>query len=109
MSRLTSNREHGLSGLRHTGRNTRHDHVDSDREEGGEDRGEGVLGTTVLGHLNDLADDPADEVHPGHSGGEGETRDNRVERLGLELLGNEVDGFDSLGASGFHCECYTLS
>ena len=35
--------------------------------------------------------------HPGHRRGEGETRNNGVEGLGLELLGNEVDSFDSSG------------
>jgi len=99
----------GLSGLGHASGHARHDHVDRDREEGGEDRGEGVLGTTILRYLDHLADDPADEIHPGHSSGEGETRDDRVERLGLELLGHQVDGFDGLVASSLHCVCYTLS
>jgi hypothetical protein len=51
-----------------------------------------------------LADDPSDEVHPGHGSGERETRDDRVERLGLELLGDKGNG---LGGR-FHYECYML-
>jgi len=93
-----------LSGLGDTSRNTGDEHVYHDREESGEDSGKRVLSTTVLGYLDDLADDPADDIHPGHGSGERETRDDRVKRLSLELLGDKIDGLES----GLHCEFYTI-
>lgn len=89
-----------------TSGDTRDDHVDSDGQEGGEDRGECVLGTTVLWHLDELLNDPADKVIPAEGGREGETSNNRVEGLGFQFLGHEVDSFHDLG----HCEFlyYTL-
>jgi len=74
-------------------------------EERGEYRGERVLSTTVLGDLDDLGDGPANEVHPRHSRGEGETTNNRVESLGLEFLGHEGYGLES---GGRHGVCYTI-
>jgi len=93
-----------LGRLGDTGGDTGDDHVHRDGEEGGEDSGEGVLGTTVLRHLDHLLDEPTDEVHPRHGGRKGETRNNGVEGLGLEFLRNEVNGLESLGGHVSHCE-----
>ena len=98
----------GLSGLGHASGHARHDHVDSDREEGGEDRGEGVLGTTVLWHLNHLLNDPADQVHQAHRGRKGEARDDRVEGLCFQFLGNEVNSLESLGGHVSHGVVFIL-
>jgi len=97
-----------LSRLGHTGGNTRDDHVDRDGEESGEDSGEGVLSTTVLRHLDHLLNEPADEIHPRHGSREGETRNDRVEGLSLELLGHEIDGLKRLGGHVRHCEFYNI-
>jgi len=95
-----------LSGLLHTAVDAGDHHEDDDGEEGGEDRGESVLGATILGDTHDLGNGPADEVHPGHGGGEGEATDDGVEGLGLELLGDDIDGLKG-GGNGGHCIYYS--
>jgi len=50
--------------------------------------------TTVLLDANDLVDRPTDKVEPRDGSREGETRDDGVEGLGLEFLGEYLDGFD---------------
>jgi hypothetical protein len=93
-----------LSWLGHTGRDTRDGQVDNDRQQRRQDRGEQVLAATVLWHLNELTNDPADEVHPGKGRGEGEASDNRVERLGFQFLGDKGHSFDR----GVHCKFYIV-
>lgn len=83
-------------------------HVDRNGQQGGEDRGEGVLGTTVLWHLNHLLDHPTDQVHPAHRGRKGEARDDRVEGLGFQFLGNEVNSLESLGGHVSHGGVFIL-
>ena len=83
-------------------RDARDDHVHRNGQQGGQDSGEGVLGTTVLWHLNNLLDDPADEVHPAHRRREREARNNGIEGLGFQFLGNKVDSFESLGSHVSH-------
>jgi len=97
-----------LRWLGDTGGDTRDNHVDHNGQQGGEDRGERVLGTTVLWHLNHLLDDPADQVHPAHRGSEGEARNNRVEGLGFQFLGNKVNSLESLGGHVSHGKFYTI-
>jgi hypothetical protein len=80
------------------------DHVNRNGEEGGEDRSEGVLSATVLGHADHLLNEPTNEVHPRHGSREREARDDGVEGLGLELLRDEVDGLKRLGGHISHCE-----
>ena len=91
-----------MGGLGDTGGDLGDDHVHRDGEEGSEDGGKAILGTTVLGDADDLLDEPTDEIHPRHSGREGETRDDRIEGLSLELLGDEVNGLESLGGHVRH-------
>jgi len=98
-----------LRWLGDTSGDARDDHVDNDGQEGGEDSGEGVLSTTVLWHLDELLDDPANQVHPAHGGGEGEARNNGVEGLGFQFLGHEVNGLHSAGGHVSHSEFYTIS
>jgi len=87
-----------LRWLGNTGGDVGDNHVDRDGQQSGQDSGEGVLGTTILWHLNNLLDDPADEIHPAHRRGEREARNNGVERLGFQFLGNKVNSLES--ASG---------
>ena len=94
-----------MGGLLDTTVNTGDDHEDNHGKEGGKERGERVLGTTVLGDLDNLGDHPADEIHPRHRGGERETGNNGVEGLGLELLGDEIDSLEGAGNGG-HCIYY---
>jgi len=84
------------------------DHVDRDGQQSGEDSGESVLGTTVLWHLNNLLDDPADQVHPAHRRSEREARNNRVEGLGFEFLSHEVDSLEGSGGHVRHGEFYNI-
>lgn len=91
-----------MGGLGDTGGDLGDDHVHSDGEEGSENGGKAVLGATVLGDANDLLDEPTDEIHPRHSSREGEPRDDRVERLGLEFLSNKVNSLKSLGGHVRH-------
>jgi hypothetical protein len=58
-----------------------------------------------LGTFTIWVTSPADEVHPRHGGREGETTNDGVEGLGLEFLGDEVNGFH--GSSG-HGDWYTI-
>ena len=94
--------------LGHTSGDAGNDHVDRNGQQGGQDRGEGVLGTTVLWHLNNLLDDPADQVHPAHRRSEGEARNNGVEGLGFQFLGNKVNSLESLGSHVSHDESFIL-
>ena len=91
---LASDRVDGLGGLLDGAVEASDDHVNNDGEEAGEEGGERVLGTTVLGNLHELGDSPTDEIHPRHGGGERETRNDGVESLGLELLGDEINSFE---------------
>jgi len=97
-----------LRWLGHTGGDAGDHHVDHNGQQGGEDRGETVLGTTVLWHLDHLLDDPSDQVHPAHRGSEGEARNNGVEGLGFQFLGNKVNSLESLGGHVSHCESFIL-
>jgi len=97
-----------LRWLGHTSGDARNDHVDRNGQQCGEDRGESVLGTTILWHLDDLLDDPTDQVHPAHRRGEAEARNNGVEGLGFQFLGHEVDGLESLGSHVRHGESFIL-
>jgi len=83
-------------------------HVDRNGQQGGQHRGEGVLGTTVLWHLNQLLDDPTDQVHPAHRRGEAEARNNGVEGLSFQFLGNKVNSLESLGSHVSHDESFIL-
>lgn len=69
-------------------------HIDRDGQQGGEDSGEGVLGTSVLWHSDELLNNPANEVVPAKSRGKGETRNNRIEGLCFEFLSHEVDSIN---------------
>ena len=105
---LASNREDWLRWLGDAGGDAGDHHVDRDGQEGGEDRSESVLGTTVLWHLDHLLDDPADQVHPAHRGREGEARDDRVKGLGFQFLGNKVDSLEGLSGHFSHDRFYTI-
>jgi len=105
---LASNREDWLRWLGDTGGDAGHDHVDRDGQQSGEDRGEGVLGTTVLWHLDQLLDDPTDQVHPAHRRREAEARNDGVEGLGFQFLGNEVDRLEGLSSHVSHGESFIL-
>jgi len=59
--------------------------------------------TAILLDANDLVDRPADKVEPGDGSREGETRDDGVEGLGLELLGENLDSFDGGGGHFIVC------
>ena len=78
-----------------TSRHTRDGEVDNNGQQSGEQGGERVVHATVLVNLDDLVDQPADKVHPGESGREGETRDDGVQGLRFELLADKRDGFGS--------------
>lgn len=100
MDRLARNSVHGLRRLGDASRHGGDHHVDRDGEESGEHGSERVLGTTVLGHLNDLVDDETNNIHPGHRRSEREASNDSVEGLGLELLGNKGDSLHSR----LHCK-----
>jgi len=85
-----------------------HDHVDHNGQQGGENRGKRVLGTTVLWHLDHLLDHPSDQVHPAHRRREAEARDDSVEGLGFQFLGNKVNSLESLGSHVSHGESFIL-
>ena len=104
MNHLTRDRVDGLRGLGNASRHGGDHHVDRDGKESGENSGERVLGATVLGYLDDLINDEANDVHPRHRRRERETGDNRVKRLGLELLGNKGNSLHSR----LHRECYII-
>jgi len=84
-----------LRWLLDTSRHTGDREVDDNRQQSGEQGSERVVHTTVLVDLDDLVHQPADEVHPGKSGREGETRNDGVQGLRFELLANKRDGFGS--------------
>lgn len=80
----------------HTCRDTRDTDVDQDGQESCEQGRERVVHTTVLVDLNNLVDDPPDQVHPREGGGEGESSNDGVEGLGLEFTSDERNSFSSI-------------
>lgn len=96
-----------MSWLSHAAIDAGDHHVNDHGDKGGEDRSESVLSTTILGDTHDLSDGPADEIHPGHGGGEGEATNDGVESLGLKLLADDIDGLEGSGNGG-HCIYTTL-
>jgi len=81
-----------LERLTHTAGEARHHQIDRHGQQSGEKRSESEVLTTVTLDSDDLLNGPADEVHPRESGGEGETRDDGVQALGFQFLGNETNG-----------------
>jgi len=77
----------------------RHDQVDGHGQESREQGGERVVHTTVALNLNDLVNQKSNQVHPRERSREGETRNDGVEGLRLEFLGDQVDSVDRL----LHC------
>tara|TARA_B100001996_G_scaffold85738_1_gene63309 strand:- start:13 stop:276 length:264 start_codon:yes stop_codon:yes gene_type:complete len=67
--------------------------VDDNGQQGGEQRGERVVHTTVLVDLDDLVHQPADEVHPREGGREGKASDDGVQGLRFEFLADKRNGF----------------
>jgi len=102
---LTSNREDWLGWLRDLRGDTRDANIDNNRQECCQEGGESVVHTTVLVNLDDLVDNPSNQVHPRKGGGEGKASNNGVEGLGFEFSSNESDSFS--GDSGHFF--YTLS
>jgi len=94
-----------LGWLRDLRGDTRDANVDNNRQECCQEGGESVVHTTVLVNLDDLVDNPSNQVHPRKGGGEGKTSNNGVEGLGFEFSSNESDSFS--GDSGHFF--YTLS
>ena len=92
----------------HTCRHTRDTNVDQDGQERRKQGRERVVHTTVLVDLDDLVHQPADEVHPRESGGEGKTRDDGVQALGFQFLGNEVNSIEGLGGHVSHGVVFIL-
>jgi len=92
---LASNRVDGRNGLPDASRHARDDHVDDHGKKSGEESGERIVHAAVLLNLDDLVNGPTNDVHPGKSRGEGETSDDGVEGLSLELTGDREDGIDS--------------
>ena len=80
-----------------TSRHARDRKVDDDGQQGGEQRSERVVHTTVLVDLDDLVHQPADEVHPREGGREGEARDDGVQGLRFKLLADKRNSFSSGG------------
>ena len=72
-NRLAHDGINGGGGLGNTVRKARNDEEDEDRDESGHHSGERVLGTTVLGDLDELSYQPAGEIHPGKGGSERES------------------------------------
>jgi len=81
-----------LRWLADAGGDSGNHHIDRNGQQGGKDSGEGVLGTPVLWHSDELLNDPANEVIPAKSRSKRETRDNRIEGLRFKFLSHEVDG-----------------
>ena len=98
-NRLAHDGINGGGRLGNTVRNARNDEEYDDGDESGHHRGECVLGTTVLGDLDELSYQPAGEIHPGKGSSERESRDDAIEGLRLKLLGDEADGLGKIG----HC------
>lgn len=92
---LTSDRVDWLRWLLDTSRHTRDAEVDHDGQQSGEQRREGVVHTTVLVDLDDLVNQPADEVHPREGRGEGKPGDDGIQGLRFKFLTHERDGFGS--------------
>jgi len=107
---LASNREDWLRWLGDASGDARNNQIDSDGQEGGQDGGESVLGTTVLWHLDELLDGPTNEVIPAESSRERETRNDSIEGLSFELLGDKFNSVNSLFEHAGHGEFlyYTL-
>lgn len=73
--------------------NTRDTNVDQDGQERCEQGSKRVVHATVLVDLNDLVNQPPDQVHPRQSSGKREARNNGVEGLGFEFTSDERDSF----------------
>ena len=84
-----------MGWLLDTRRNTRDTDVDQDGQERCEQGRERVVHTTVLVDLNNLVNDPSNQVHPREGGGEGESSNDGVEGLGLEFTSDERNSFSS--------------
>jgi len=74
----------------------RHDEVDRDRQKRREQSGQRVMHATVALNLDDLVDQKSDQVHPREGGRERESRNDRVEGLRFEFLGDQGDSVDRL-------------
>ena len=94
---LAGDRVQWLRWLLDTSRHARDRKVDDDGQQGGEQRGERVVHTTVLVDLDDLVHQPADEVHPREGGREGEARDDGVQGLRFKLLADKRNSFSGGG------------
>ena len=105
---LASNREDWLRWLGDASGDARDNQIDRDGQEGGQDGGEGVLDTTVLWHLDELLDGPTNEVIPAESSRERETRNDSVEGLSFELLGDKFNSVNSLFEHTRHGEFFIL-
>jgi len=90
---LLSNSEHWLRWLVNLGGHSGSDHKDKDGQESSEQRGKRVVHTTVLVNLDNLVNQPPNQVNPRQGGGEGKPSDDSVERLRLEFRGDERDSF----------------
>lgn len=80
-----------MDWLGHATRDARDDQVYDDGQEGRRDRSQRIVAATVAWHLDELLGDPSGDVDPAHGSREAETRDDRVEGLSLQLLGNKAD------------------
>jgi len=90
---LAGDRIEWLRRLLDTSRQTRDTEVHHDGQQSGEKSGERVVHATILVDLDDLVNQPADEVHPRQSRGERETSDDRVQGLRFEFLADERNSF----------------
>tara|TARA_B100000902_G_scaffold256825_1_gene243133 strand:+ start:1598 stop:1915 length:318 start_codon:yes stop_codon:yes gene_type:complete len=97
-----------LRWLGDTSGDTGDDQVDRDGQQGSQDSSESVLGAAVLWHLDQLLDNPADQVHPAHRRSEAKARNNRVEGLSFQFLGNEVNSIEGLGGHVSHGMFYII-
>jgi len=84
-----------LRWLLDTRGNTGDTNIDQDRQESRKQGSECVVHATVLVDLNNLVNQPPDQVHPRQSGGKGESRNNGVEGLGFEFARDERNSFGS--------------
>jgi len=78
-----------LDASRHTGDTKVH----HDGQQRGEKSSERVVHATVLVDLNDLVDQPTDEVHPRQRRGEREASHDGVQGLRFEFLADERNSF----------------
>jgi len=97
-----------LRWLRDASGDAGHDHVDRNGQQGGQDRSEGVLSTTILWNLDQLLDNPTDQIHPAHRRREAEARNNGVEGLGFQFLGDKVNSLESLGSHVGHDDSFII-